>query len=1176
MQYDLTGNTVSSTYGRLVQTVDGLYYDGFGNLLNIGGGTSSVGPQGPTGNIGPQGPTGPMGLSGSFSFTFSITGNQGATGPQGPGFNSIYNPGINYVLVSDGSSNSAVGQSGLIFNGSNSTLTIGTGSNSFTIGGSASINNVSYITFNTNPSFSPTSSLLFYDKEEESLAYYSNDILTSPIHIGRELFERAWNLTGYTISKGSIITINGSTGGISTITTAIASGTNSQVVGVVNNDIPNDSIGEIIISGIVTGLDLNILIEGTYSYGSTLYLSDKTAGKYTTNYYGLSYSSRANIVGRVISDSKIAVAINNENTNLLITDRQRGILEGNVNSTGVFYFPAPGITISTPTSVNISPVKGWVVDNAGPTTSTIPTVKLVEYPGATGVSITGISSSTITYFYIDSNAVLHQQSSFPTPQQRRENIYIGKVGHPNKTTVNLFFAEPDIDVSPMSQVRDMFTPIKLINDGVYPSPNGSTLSFNTSAGTLWGLGIGFTKDTINPSSIVVPGYSPATFQYRLRDSGTYSNTTLIDPNNYDLNGVLTAIGGGANTSSNQRIFLLQDGSIRVQYAQETHSTLAAAIAAASTEQFITFPNWRYNGILIGILSVKNGATNLSNTAQARFLLISKFGETVGAASGLSTTTLQQAYNNSSEPEIITNSTLDGITFRRGSAADTDAVLQIQNGSASNTFYVTGEGNTYLSSLHITGLTGSTLSLFIDPSGRVGATTSTGNGAPGPTGPAGATGAGGALGYYGSFYDTTIQTNPTASFANPIYINNTAESNGISIINGSEMKFDFGGVYNIQFSVVYQQSNSSATDVDIWLTKNGINIPNTNTELTLAGSNTSVASWNFMLTMNANEYIQLYWSSSDTSVFILASGTQSNPLRPEIPSVILTAQQVMYTQLGPTGSQGLQGPAATYYVQSQPPAPTGSNSGDRWYDLSTGYEYVWIDDGDSSQWVTPVAQGLAPSTASFFVNEGNSFGKTATLGTIDNNNLELLLNNTIIGSFVTQSSDSINGPGFFRFNLMGNTVSSPVTKNDTNVWIQGVTTITSNTSLITLFNSGLNSSSQRPYIKFLNSNGNTSWIGMRDDSEILGIGSLSSTIASFATSSVIFNTSGTDYPFSVQNKSNNIFRINYSGAISAGTVSNATQSEWKLGKVINGASSLDDTKYIEVSIDDVIYKIALIV
>ena len=32
-QYDLTGTTASSTYRRLLQTIDGYFYDGFGNTV---------------------------------------------------------------------------------------------------------------------------------------------------------------------------------------------------------------------------------------------------------------------------------------------------------------------------------------------------------------------------------------------------------------------------------------------------------------------------------------------------------------------------------------------------------------------------------------------------------------------------------------------------------------------------------------------------------------------------------------------------------------------------------------------------------------------------------------------------------------------------------------------------------------------------------------------------------------------------------------------------------------------------------------------------------------------------------------------------------------------------------------------------------------------------------------
>jgi hypothetical protein len=66
MTYSLTGTTASSTYGRLVQVIHGvpdLYYDGFGNLLDLGAGTASIGPKGETGSTGATGPAGPNGSS---------------------------------------------------------------------------------------------------------------------------------------------------------------------------------------------------------------------------------------------------------------------------------------------------------------------------------------------------------------------------------------------------------------------------------------------------------------------------------------------------------------------------------------------------------------------------------------------------------------------------------------------------------------------------------------------------------------------------------------------------------------------------------------------------------------------------------------------------------------------------------------------------------------------------------------------------------------------------------------------------------------------------------------------------------------------------------------------------------------------------------------------------------
>jgi hypothetical protein len=50
-------------------------------------------------------------------------------------------------------------------------------------------------------------------------------------------------------------------------------------------------------------------------------------------------------------------------------------------------------------------------------------------------------------------------------------------------------------------------------------------------------------------------------------------------------------------------------------------------------------------------------------------------------------------------------------------------------------------------------------------------------------------------------------------------------------------------------------------------------------------------------------------------------------------------------------------------------PTAVQSGDRWFDLNTGIEVVWIDDGDSSQWVQPfsVPGPLSPDAGYYQVS-----------------------------------------------------------------------------------------------------------------------------------------------------------------------------------------------------------------
>jgi hypothetical protein len=150
---------------------------------------------------------------------------------------------------------------------------------------------------------------------------------------------------------------------------------------------------------------------------------------------------------------------------------------------------------------------------------------------------------------------------------------------------------------------------------------------------------------------------------------------------------------------------------------------------------------------------------------------------------------------------------------------------------------------------------------------------------------------------GSFYDTTDQTAASTTTAYAITYNTTSISNGVKILNSSEIHFDYPGLYNIQFSVQLSNDDNATQDVDIWFRKNGQDIADSNSRFGLAPRKSAgdpyhvIAALNFIVDVTPNDYIQLYWRSSNTSTYIEYYTAPSSPTRPAIPSVILTATLV---------------------------------------------------------------------------------------------------------------------------------------------------------------------------------------------------------------------------------------------------------------------------------------------
>ena len=93
------------------------------------------------------------------------------------------------------------------------------------------------------------------------------------------LIREVYNETGSTLTKGTVVYINGGHGNLPTVTKAIATGdsTSAQTFGVVQTDITNNNNGYVVINGGLNNLDTQ-----AYATGTQLYLSSTTAGAWTS------------------------------------------------------------------------------------------------------------------------------------------------------------------------------------------------------------------------------------------------------------------------------------------------------------------------------------------------------------------------------------------------------------------------------------------------------------------------------------------------------------------------------------------------------------------------------------------------------------------------------------------------------------------------------------------------------------------------------------------------------------------------------------------------------------------------------------------------------------------------------------------------------------------------------
>jgi len=145
--------------------------------------------------------------------------------------------------------------------------------------------------------------------------------------------------------------------------------------------------------------------------------------------------------------------------------------------------------------------------------------------------------------------------------------------------------------------------------------------------------------------------------------------------------------------------------------------------------------------------------------------------------------------------------------------------------------------------------------------------------------------------YGFFTDGT-QTNPVANAINIVSLSNTGPANGVSVVGGTDITVVNAGIYTKLFTVIVAKTSGGTSTVSFWLRLNGVDVPESRQDLELINTLALIfTSGNFTLNIPAGGFIQMCWSSADTTVALTALPADVTPTRPTGASVKVTLTRI---------------------------------------------------------------------------------------------------------------------------------------------------------------------------------------------------------------------------------------------------------------------------------------------
>jgi hypothetical protein len=146
--------------------------------------------------------------------------------------------------------------------------------------------------------------------------------------------------------------------------------------------------------------------------------------------------------------------------------------------------------------------------------------------------------------------------------------------------------------------------------------------------------------------------------------------------------------------------------------------------------------------------------------------------------------------------------------------------------------------------------------------------------------------------YGSFSSSATQAIANVTREQPITFDTSEETNGISLQATTNITVDIAGMYEFDFSGLYENTAGAARHIEVWIATNGVAVPRSNTRVqaTVLPSE-QVVTVALLQRLAAGDKVQFMTSGDDTAMKWLSVAAGTSPARPACPSVIVTVKKI---------------------------------------------------------------------------------------------------------------------------------------------------------------------------------------------------------------------------------------------------------------------------------------------